>query len=313
MEHRQCLHKFLRADTAQTILAKVIGNGAHFVGDSRIVSRQIRMTSAGAHHHQCIPVRCEVEGGGANFRILMLKVHRHKAAGRRRHLIHQSTGLAKEHVFRILADLRPSLVVHRHAVVEIIKDSAHQHFKGCGRAQSTAGGHRRGYSGIKAADAVAQLRHSSCHAANQRCSRPLLLFMHRQVGQIQRNGCIAFTVQVHKQIFSGADCRQGIQVHRSCQHPAMVVIRMITADFRPSGGTDECHITLIIKGFLMTLQHVDMPCRLSHKHTVPAAVQVIQLFHYLGGFQTSDFTCILTHDRSPSFSCYSFCSVYHTE
>ena len=120
--------------------------------------------------------------------------------------------------------------------------------------------------------------------------------MRCKIIQIQLQRGVSFAVQMHQHIVARRYCRYCIQIDRCREYLAAVVIRMVAADFRASGGADEQHRLLgAVELLFMPLEQIDIAGGLGNQHTVTVAVQVNQAFHYRGSFQLPNHACVLSH------------------
>ena len=281
---RQRLIELLRAHTAQVRFIEQCRHFLHFRRNRRVIVCQISVIAARRHHDQRITVLGEVKVHRAHIGVIMLEVHRHQTASRRRHLIKQTAGLAEIHVFGVLADFRARLVVDGEAVVERVKNGARHHLERRRAAQAAAGHDIRRHRRVEAADFVAQFRHPRRHAAHQRMGFPLLLFNDIKAAQIHLDGRIAVGVDFHHHIVARGNRRKRIQVDCRRQHTPAVVVGVVAANFRAAGGADHQHFAVLVKQLFMPFEQTNIASRLLHQHTVAAAIQVHQAFHHLRRF-----------------------------
>ena len=98
---------------------------------------------------------------------LIKEVNGHQIAHSGGHLIHQTAGLAEEHIFRILAD-HGDLRLGNPAVKEhVVDDGADQHLIGSRRGQTAAGQNGGLAVGIEAFHLAAQLDKTSGNTPDQ--------------------------------------------------------------------------------------------------------------------------------------------------
>ena len=126
------------------------------------------MAGTGVDDAQGMTAGGEVEVHRMNHRgIFFEEVDGHQVAHGGSHLIHQTAGLAEEHVLGVLTNLGNLRLGHPGIKEQMVDDGANQHLKGCRGAEAGAGQHRGGAVGIEALHLASQLMEPSCHAPNQ--------------------------------------------------------------------------------------------------------------------------------------------------
>ena len=92
---------------------------------------------------------------------------------------------------------------------------------------------------------VAQLLQLGCDAADQREGGLLLVFVDGGVGNINHEGLvIAGGIHGHNRILAGRDGSDGVQIDRSSQHTAIVMVGVVSANLSAAGSGHE-HLGLI--------------------------------------------------------------------
>ena len=119
-------------------------------------------------------------------------------------------------------------------VEERVDDRPQQHLKGRGAGKSAARQHRRGHIGVKALDLTSELRKPRSYAAHQRRRRVLLLRAHSQLVQRHLTQGIPLRQDADRVPAIFPDRRACIQIDRSRQHAAVLMIGVIAAQLRPS-------------------------------------------------------------------------------
>ena len=229
--------KFLLGNFRGHFPAQAIADFLQLSGNGRVFIGQVGVICSGVDDAQGVAGGGEIEVHRPDVRVLSIgKIDGHQAAHRAGGLIHQAAGLAEEHILRVLADLSHLGLGHPAVKEQMIDDGADEHLKGRGGAQAGAGQHRGLAVGIKAPHLAAQLGKPSRHAPDER-GRGIDFRRHRlQIVQIHLTQRVALGLDTNHVCPANADSRHRVQVYRAGQHPTPLMIRVIAADFRASGG-----------------------------------------------------------------------------
>ena len=193
------------------------------------------MAGPGIDDAQGMATGGKVEVHRGDHRVVLVKeIDAHQIAHSGGGLVHQTAGLAEEHILRILANPRNLRLAHPAIEEQVVDDGADEHLVGCGGAEAGAREHRGGAVGIKALNLAAQLGKPGSHPPNQGGGGVHFLRLGLQAGQLHLGHGIALGQNPDG---SGAIYpyrRQGIQIHRRRQYPAPLMVGVVAADLRPS-------------------------------------------------------------------------------
>ena len=203
------------------------------------------MVAARVDHTQRIALRGEIAGNRLHLRVLLFEIDRHHAADRRGHLIHQAARLAEIDVLNLLRDDGAGLGVHNKAVVQSVENRRNQHLKRRRGRQAASAQHGAGNRRAETADFVTHLFHDARRAANQRQRRAEILLADVKVIQLHRDRRKALAVHHDGIVVRPAYARDGIQIDRSRQHTAVVVVGVVAADFRAPRRGEEAQPALL--------------------------------------------------------------------
>ena len=102
-------------------------------------------------------------------------------------------------------------------------------------------------------------------------------------------------MKAYFQISPGTDCAQRIQVDGCCQHTAVIVICMISADLRPAGCADQLYVLPVPEQFRVPADQsgVTFPLMIQQDFIIP--VQIPEPGACLLRLQFPDFSLSITH------------------
>ena len=236
-QFRDCLVEGFFGDFRQHFLAQILRNLLHLIGNSCIFVCQVRMVCPGINDAQSMAAAGEIKVHRPDIRMrLVREVNGNQSANRGSRLVHQTAGLAEEHILGILADLSHFRLRYLTRKEQMVDDGANEHLIGCGRAEARTGQDRGLTVGIKALDIASQLSKPGCHAANQRGGRIDFLCNGLQFFHVDNTHRISLGQDPDGIGTIDPDGRPGIQIHRAGQNPATLMVGMITADFGTSGS-----------------------------------------------------------------------------
>ena len=170
----------------------------------------------------------------------VLEVDADDAAHRAGRLVHQAAGLAEKDVLGILADLRDADLaefVHVIIVVFAAEDRRDADLEGRRAGQAGTAQHVAGGAGVKAAHLAAVIEDTHRHAADQGggvFSLPRLRGTDAQVHIADLFKTLG--LDAHDVVLIGGDHRHDVQVDRTGQHDAVVVVGVVAADLGAAGG-----------------------------------------------------------------------------
>ena len=154
-------------------------------------------------------------------------------------LIHQTAGLAEEHILGKLTDLGNfDLIQQLHivAVVLAAQDGTHADLKGGGAGQPGAAQHAAGGVAVKAAHLAAGIQNALGNAADEGGRMLRLVGLGRQDGKIHIiNFFKAVGLHTDDVFLVGGNHRHNVQVDRACQNHTVVVVGVVAADFGTTG------------------------------------------------------------------------------
>ena len=120
-------------DLTQPFAVKEGGHRTHLGGDGGIICREVRVAGAGIQDAQGVAEGFKVTADAVGLGIQSIgEVDGSDAAQCAGRLVHQSAGLAKVAVFRLLADLCDVQGVQLSAAGESVENHAHQNLIGGG-------------------------------------------------------------------------------------------------------------------------------------------------------------------------------------
>ena len=119
---------------------------------------------------------------------------------------------------------------------QVIFHRPQQHLKGRRGGQAAARQHAGCHAGIEADRLKPPLLKSGRRPSDQGSSAPGLFKLGLQPVQAEFAHGIAFGQQTHLPVRPGPDRRNGLQIHRRCQHHPALMIRVVPAEFRTSRG-----------------------------------------------------------------------------
>ena len=208
-----------------------------FSGNGGVLVGQVRMAGTGVDDAQGVTAGGEIKIHRLDHGIIGLsKVNRHHTAYGGGGLVHETAGLAKEHVLGVLADHGNFRLGHPAVKEQVVQNGANEDLIGGGGAEAGAGQHRGFHVGVKATDRATQLHEAGGHAPNQG-GGGVHLGGHR--GQaIQRHGGhgVALGENADDAGIRHTDGGDHVQIYGSGQDPAMLMVGVVTADLRAAGG-----------------------------------------------------------------------------
>ena len=188
----------------------------------------------------------QVNGRLADHRVgRVLEVDGDNAADGAGGLVHQTAGLAEEHILGILADLGDlDLVELLHVIVVVLaaQDGTDADLKGCGAGQTGAAQHVAGGVAVKAAHLAARIHDALGYAADQGRGVLGLARLRDEVGDIDIvNFVKAQGLDADDIFLIRGDDGHHIQVDRACQHHTVIVVSVVAADLGAARGGIEAH------------------------------------------------------------------------
>ena len=121
----------------------------------------------------------------------------------------------------------------------MVQNRSHQNLVGGGGADAGARQNAGGDAGVEAADGIAPLNDFCRHAPNQRCGAVGLLGVHGKVIQIDLQKRIALELDANPARSVGCGAGQHIHVDAAAQDMAVLMVRVIAADFGPAGAAEQ--------------------------------------------------------------------------
>ena len=242
----QSLVELVLIDLAQDLFAELLGHALHLTADGGIVVGQVGVAALRVADAHDKAVLRQVNGRLADHRVgRVLEVDGDNAADGAGGLVHQTAGLAKEHVFGKLADLGDlDLVELLHVIVVVLaaQDGTDADLKGCGAGQTGAAQHVAGGVAVKAAHLAARIHDALGYAADQGRGVLGLARLRDEVGDIDIvNFVKAQGLDADDIFLIRGDDGHHIQVDRAGQHHAVVVVGVIAADLGAARGGIEAH------------------------------------------------------------------------
>ena len=160
--------EIFRRDLSEHFFAEITADLLHFAGDGGVFVGEICVAGPGIDDAKGVAAGRKIKGCGADRRCGGIQeINAYQTTYGRGGLIHQSAGLAKIDIFRILANLGHLGCRDLAAAEQMVQDGAHQHLKSGRGAKSGSGQHRGGAVGVKAAELVAQLGEPGGDATHQ--------------------------------------------------------------------------------------------------------------------------------------------------
>ena len=224
-------------DLGQHFFAELGADRLQFSGNGGIFIGQIGMTGLAVNDAQGMTAGGEIEVHRVNHRVVLVQeVNAHQIAHSGSHLIHQAAGLAEKHILCILANLGNFRLGNFSVKEQSVDNGADEDLISGRRTQAGAGQHCGLTVGVKAPDIAAHLVEPGCHTPYQG-GRGVDLTLHRRqfrhihlahgitLGQNPDN---LGSIYPHRS--------PGIQIHGSGQHPAPLMVRVVTTDLRAAGG-----------------------------------------------------------------------------
>ena len=195
------------------------------------------MVSTGIDDAQGMTAGCKIKIHRLDDRMIFVKeIDGHKIAHGGSGLVHQTTGLAEEHIFRILADLGNLSLSHSGIKEQMVDNGADQHLIGSGGRQTAAGKNGGFAVSVEALHLAAQLCKAGGHTTDQRRCGVDLLFLGGQFLHIDLAAGIALGKNADQISAVGADGSHRIQIYRGSQHTTSLMVGVIAADL----GTSRC-------------------------------------------------------------------------
>ena len=231
---------------AQDLLAKAGGHALHLAADGGVVVGQVGMAALGVADAQHIAVLGQIELGLPDNGVRrVLEIDGDDAAHRARRLVHQAAGFAEKDVLGILADLRDAHLAeffHIIAVVLAAQDRADAHLKRRRAGKSRPAQHIAGGVGVKTADLSPVVEDADRHAADQRSGMLGLLRLRGADAQVHiADAAKPLRFHADDVVRIGRNDRHDVQVDRTGQHNAVVVVGVVAADLGTAGGRVEAH------------------------------------------------------------------------
>ena len=238
-QFRQLLQKFLLGNLTKDILTEESAHFFQLIGDCSVFIRQICVVSAAVNDAKCISCFGKIKVDLLDLGLFgILKVNVNQAAHAGCHLIHQTTGLAEVYVLSVLADLCDLYSGQLCVIEQFIQNGTEQHLKCCRGTEAAAGKNRGTDRCIKTFQFGTLLGKAGGNAANQSRCGVLFFFPDRQVIQRNLNSRIAFGLYTDDVAAIEADICNGFQIHRGCENAAVLVIGMVSTDFRSARGRE---------------------------------------------------------------------------
>ena len=207
------------------------------------------MAGTGVDDAQGMTAGGEVKIHGVNHRgIFLEEVDGHQVAHGGSHLIHQTAGLAEEHVLGVLTNLGNLRLGYPGIKEQMVDDGANQHLEGSRGAEAGAGQHRGGAVGIEALHLAAQLMEPGSNAPNQSGGGVDFLCHRLQLVELYHTHGVALGENPDFLRAVAPYCRQCVQIDGGCQHPSPLVVGVVAANFRAAGG-GEIALRCAAKGF----------------------------------------------------------------
>ena len=195
------------------------------------------MIRTGIDDTQGMATGSKIEVNRLDDRILLVKeIDGHQIAHGGSHLVHQTAGLAEEHILRVLADHGDFGLRYLAIEEQTVDDGADQHLIGSGRRQTAAGQNGGLAVSVEAFHLAAQLRKAGGHTADQRGCGVDLLRNGSQIFQIHNAHGITLGLNADGLGSIDTDCCHRIQIHGAGQNTAPLMIGMVAADFGTAGS-----------------------------------------------------------------------------
>ena len=218
----------------QDLLAKVGADLLQFPGDGSIFVGQVGVAGLAVDDAQSVTAGAEIEVYRLDHGVVFVtEVNGHQVAYSRGGLVHKPTGLAEEHILRVLADLSDFRLTDFALKEESVDNGADEHLEGGRGAQAGAGQHRALTVGIEALYRAPKLGKPGADTPNQSGSRiDFRLLGHQGVQGHHAQGIpLGQDPDLPGPVYGYR--RPGIQIHSRGQYPAPLMIRMVAADLRP--------------------------------------------------------------------------------
>ena len=241
----------LKGHVPQHLAAAHSGHSAALVGDGGVLVGQVGVVCTGVQNAQRQTGLGKVHLHRLHVGVCLVgKVDGDNVAHAGGHLIHQTTGLAKVHIFSPLADLcngnGGDFFIHE----AVVQNHTDQHLK-CGRGRNAAAlGHIGGNVHVQTGQLCAALTESLALAAQQGSSGVLLLLAGGQVIKVDDAQVVALALHAQLVQAVGGGSSDHINVHTACQHAAMLVVGVVAADLGAAGGTIQTGLGVCAKGGL---------------------------------------------------------------
>ena len=232
--------KILLLHLGHNFLAQEGGNLLHFAGNGSILVGQISMACPGVNDAQGMTTGSKIKINGTDGGMILVgKVNGNQAAHSGGSLIHQAAGFAEEHVLGVLAD-HGNLRLGNLAVKEqVVDDGTDQHFKSSGGAEAGAGQNGGLHIGIKTAHGTTQFCKPGSNATDQSGGRVDFVSLGGQFLQVHFADGITLGQNTDGVGAVDTDSSHGIQIHRSGQNTATLMVGVVTADFGTARGREE--------------------------------------------------------------------------
>ena len=167
------------------------------------------------------------------------KIDAYHAANAGCHLIHQTAGLSKIDVFHPLSDLSDfngrNLAFFQE---QFVQDCPHQHFKGSAGGHTTSLGDIGRHIHIQPGQLRASLRKRGAGAPQNGRAGVFLAFLFLQIRKVNDTQVVAFAFQPQLTQVIGTHSCDHIYIDTTGQHPAVLVIGVISSDFGAPGGAE---------------------------------------------------------------------------
>ena len=208
-----------------------------FAGNGGVLVGQVRMAGPGVDDAQGVAAGGKIKFHRLNDGVVGLgKVNGHHAAHGGGGLVHETAGLAKEHVLGVLADHGDLRLGHPAVEEQVVQNGADEDLVGGGGAEAGAGQHRGFHVGVKATDRATQLHEAGGHAPNQGGGGVHLGGHGGQGVQGHGGHGVALGENADDAGIRHTDGGDHVQIHGSSQDPAMLMVGVVAADLRAAGG-----------------------------------------------------------------------------
>ena len=236
----------LSRDLPQNGLTQVIRHGFHLGGDGGVIVGEIGVVTAGIDDAEVVACGGHIEGqrlddGCGGIR----KVDGHDTAHGTGHLIHQTAGLSKEHVFGVLRDLGDRHLIHLPTVVEVRQDGTHHILKGGRGGQSRSLEHRGHGAGIESANGIPVIQKSLAHTCDEGGGGAELGLVGGGIGG-DLYGILAEAVVPHTDdpIGAGRGHGQHVQTDGGGDDSSQIMIGMVTRQLTATGHGKETNLPI---------------------------------------------------------------------